>query len=509
MTSPRRRPSLDVLIHCPGSHGVVPDQVHCQASALHELGIKVLVLCGPGYTRTRNAAYPVLPLMLEGATTNRANVVSRKLGKALQTIRNQILFAWEVYKNRPSVVLSASHIDSQSPVWVWPHLFLVLFRKTIYAINLHFPNRDHHIGPKWWQRLAARMAFKPFRIALAHKRIFPANLIPGFIRTIEVPLGPEPIAAVAENPKLIRKNWKVPRGKKVFLAFGHVRNHKNLDLVIRALIDNPQAFLVIQGRVSNHRDRPLKYYQMLADDLGLSKRVLITDDFVPDEKRESYFQAADFIVSTYSSAFHSQTATLATAAQARRRVLSSCGSSPMRDLVEHFGLGVHVEADSSDAISNGMATLLHANLPEPRWEDFKNHATWETNVTRLLQAAADYVARRPTPVRQFEGLEDEAVPLPSLLKARSLLKVKPVQKATKRAATTARSAKKSRSPAARPPENPPVLSAATYASPNGSNGSNGVNGHAHAAEPARARRGRKPGSKNRPKISTVGNAVAA
>jgi glycosyltransferase involved in cell wall biosynthesis len=506
MTSPRRRPSLDILIHCPGSHGVVPDQVHCQASALHELGIKVLVLCGPGYTRTRNAAYPVLPVMIEGATTNRANVISRKLGKAVQTIRNQLLFAWEVYKNRPSIVLSASHIDSQSPVWVWPHLLLVFLRKTIYAINLHFPNRDHHIGPKWWQRLAARMAFKPFRIALAHKRIFPASLIPGFVRTVEVPLGPEPLAAIRENPKLIRKNWKVPRGKKVFLAFGHVRNHKNLDLVIRALADNPQAFLVIHGRVSNHRDRPLKYYQMLADDLGLSKRVLITDDFVPDEKRESYFEAADFIVSTYSSAFHSQTATLATAAKARRRVLASSGSSPMRDLVEHFGLGVHVEADSSDAIADGMATLLHGSLPEPRWEDFQNYATWETNVTRLLEAAADYSARRLTPVRQFEGFEDEAVPLPALLKARSLLKAKPVKKPTKRAATTTRRTKKSPAPVTRSSENPPLSSVVKSTSPNGSNG---VNGHSHAADPAPVRRGRKPGSKNRPKTAPIGEAVAA
>lgn len=429
------RPSLDILIQCPGSHGVIPDHVHEQASALHDLGIKVLVLCCPAYIRSRAAAYPTHPCMIEGATTVRTNALSRKLGKAFQTIRNQLRFAWEVFKNRPTLVLTASHVDSQSPVWVWPHLMMVFIHKTIYAMNLHFANRDHHLGPKWWQKLGGHLAFKPFRIAVAHKRLPAPNILPKFIRAVEVPIGPEKTVQIRDNPKKIRKQWKIPRGKKVFLAFGHIRNHKNLDLVIRALLENPQAALVILGRVSNHRDRPLKYYQMLADDLGLSKRVYISDEFVPDEKRKSFFEAADFIVSTYSSGFHSQTATLATAAQARRHVLASSGTSPMRDLVEHFGLGVFVEPDSSEAVADGMATLLNGELPEANWEGFEAHATWQTNVTRILEAAADFVAGRPTPVRQFEGLEDEAVPRPTLQSAKALLPAKPqkVPKAKKTA----------------------------------------------------------------------------
>ena len=423
--NPKER--VDVLIQCPGSHGVIPDHVHEQATAMHDFGLKVVVLCCAAYERSRSVSYPTIPCMLEGATTNRTNAFSRKMGKALQTMRNQLIFAWEVYKNKPILVLAASHVDSQSPLWVWPHILLVLFRKTIYGMNLHFANRDHHLGPKWWQKLGNQLAYKPFRIAVAHKRLPAPSPIPKFIRTVEVPIGPEKTIQIRENPKKIRQKWKVARGKKIFLAFGHIRNHKNLDLVIRALLENPQAALVILGRVSNHRDRPLKYYQMLADDLGLSKRVFISDDFVPDEKRQSYFEAADFIVSTYSSGFHSQSATLGTAVKARRHVLASSGGSPMRDLVEHFGLGVFVEPDSSEAVADGMATLLHGDPPDSNWEAFEEHATWGTNVTRFLEAAADITAGRPTPVRQFEGYEHEAVPLPTLLSARALLPVKPTK----------------------------------------------------------------------------------
>jgi len=424
MSSSSNRPIVDVLIHCPGSHGVIPDQVHKQASALHQMGVKVLLLCAPGFLRTRNAEYPVAVCMDEGASSQNQGSSSKKLAKSLQSVRNQFRLAWEIYKHRPSIVLAASHIEMHAALWIWPHILLALFFKTIYAMNLHFSPKDKNSGGKWWSRLSSSLAFEPFRIAVAHKHISHPVAVPKFVRMVEVPIGPEKVISIPENVKKIRKEWNVPRGKKVFLAYGSIRNHKNLDLSIRALLDNPNAFLVVIGNAPSHKDRPLKYYQMLADDLGLSKRVFISDMFVHDVKRLSYFMAADFLLLTHAGSFHSQTSSLTTAVNARRRVLASSGSSPMRDLIEHYGLGVFVEPDSSEAVADGMATLLNTELPEPRWEDYESYATWETNVTRLIQASSDFINNRPTPQRQFEGLEDEAMPLPTIIRARTLLKPK-------------------------------------------------------------------------------------
>jgi len=412
-------PPVDILIHCPGSHGTIADQVHKQATALHELGIRVLVLCSPNYLRTRAADYPTLACMNEGATQE-GGLFSRKVGKAKQTIRNQWIFAWQVYSKKPMIVLTGSHTDTQSPLWIWPHIILSRFSRVVYAMNLHFSSRDHALGPKWWGTLSSRLAFGPFRLAIAHKRLASATHLPRHIQTVEVPLGPESTTPIHEKSKNIRAGWKVPRGKKVFLAFGTIRNHKNIDLAIRALMDNPDVHLVIIGSVSSHKDKPLKYYQMLADDLGLSKRVYISDEFVGDEKRLSYFKAADFILLTYAGSFHSQTATLTTAVNARRRVLASSGASPMEDLVTQFGLGIYVEPDSSDAVADGMATLLHGKLPEPDWEGYEAHATWETNVTRLLQATADFLNGRAISSKQFAEEYREGIEVPELLNARRL-----------------------------------------------------------------------------------------
>ena len=363
--------------------------------------------------------YPNLPCMAEGATQE-GGLFSRKAAKAKQTIFNQWIFAWQVYSKRPLIALTGSHTDTQSGLWIWPHIILSHFFRVVYATNLHFSARDHAFGPKWWTSLCAHLSFSPLRIAVAHKRLSGATQLPRHIHPIEVPLGPESTKTIHQNPKTIRAGWKAARGKKIFLAFGTIRNHKNIDLAIRALNDNPDVHLVIIGSVSSHKDKPLKYYQMLANDLGLSKRVYISDEFVGDEKRLSYFQAADYILLTYAGSFHSQTATLTTAVNARRRVLASSGTSPMQDLVRHFGLGVYVEPDSSDAVADGMATLLHGKLPEPDWEGYEAHATWETNVMRLLQATADHLSGKSPEERQFENIEDEGREIPELLNARRL-----------------------------------------------------------------------------------------
>lgn len=416
---PANRSPVDILIHCPGSHGAVADQIHKQAVALHGLGIQILVLCSPNYLRTRATDYPTLPCMTEGATQE-GGLVTRKVAKAKQTIRNQWVLAWHIFSAKPKIVLASSHTHTHSPLWIWPHIILYRFGKIIYATNLHFSVRDHTLGPKWWGVLSARLSFAPFRIAVAHKRLSNPTQLPRHIHTVEVPLGPESTQPIHENPKNIRAAWKVPRGKKVLLAFGTIRNHKNIDLAIRALSDNPDVHLVVIGSVSSHKDKPLKYYQMLADDLGLSKRVFISDQFVSEERRLSYFQAADYILLTYAGSFHSQTSTLTTAVNARRLVLAASGASPMEDLVRKFGLGIYVEPDSSDAVADGMATLLHGKLPDPDWEGYEAHATWETNVTRLLQATVDYLNGHSPQIRQFDALDEANSEVPELLNARRI-----------------------------------------------------------------------------------------
>ena len=176
----------------------------------------------------------------------------------------------------------------------------------------------------------------------------------------------------------------------VFLAFGFIRDNKNLDLVIHALVDNPSAILVVMGRAQSKKDKPFDFYRDLAVELGVQNRVKFFDGFVPDEKLASYFAAADVVVLTYDKSFHSQSGVLNVAARARRPVLASAGESPLKDCVEKFRLGVFVEPDDMRALKQGIKKIssceLRAASGEPDWQGYEAFASWDVNVAKILDA---------------------------------------------------------------------------------------------------------------------------
>ena len=179
----------------------------------------------------------------------------------------------------------------------------------------------------------------------------------------------------------------------VFLAFGFIRDNKNLDLVIRTLVENPSAVLVVMGRAQSKKDKPLEFYRNLAAELGVQDRVKFFDGFVPDEKLASYFAAADVVVLTYDGSFHSQSGVLNVAARARRLVLASAGESPLKDCVQKFRLGVFVEPDDLRALTNGMKVVGSVEWRVmgggPDWEGYEAFASWDVNVAKILEGVEE------------------------------------------------------------------------------------------------------------------------
>jgi glycosyltransferase involved in cell wall biosynthesis len=317
----------------------------------------------------------------------------RQVAKSWRVIYNQWRFAWEVLRHRPSLALAACYAEYLSPLWVWPHLLLVGGLNQLYAANLHDPVRDYQVGPAWWHHLSVRLAYLPLRFGLVHQRMPSPSPIPARIETIEAPVGVYELTESREDPLEIRNRWRVPPGKKLFLAFGFIRDNKNLDFVIRALVDHPDAFLVVIGKAQSAKDRPLAFYLRLAEELGVSDRTRFFNEFVPDEKLASTFAAADFIVLTYSISFRSQSGVLNIAARAHRPVLASAGPSPLQDSVKRFSLGVFVEPDSVSALADGIGVLLRDGVAEPRWNDYEVYASWQVNAKILLDAVERFRAR--------------------------------------------------------------------------------------------------------------------
>ncbi len=380
----------DFLVYAPTSFGGLAEYTFHQVRALHQLGSNVLCLASRDFLAGRPCPFRI-ERRLWPAPAAGGLVFMRRFGQGVSLLANEFRLVWWVLRRRPRLVLLDSYVEYLSPLWIWPHILLAQMLGVRYVANLHDPVRSYQIGPKWWHRLSVRMAYLPLNAVLIHGELPDSARVPAAVRVFQVPHGAFDIHPSSKPAGRIRAELGASPQHRVFLAFGYVRDGKNLDLAIKAVAEVPEAFLVIAGSVASANDRPFSFYRNLAVNLGVADRVTLREGFVPDEDVADYLAASDFILLTYSSAFFSQSAVLNTAAPARKPVLASSAPGPLLTTVSRFSIGVTVTPDSARAIVDGMRQLIHSP-PNPRWEDYDKYASWEGNARQILELLPEFPA---------------------------------------------------------------------------------------------------------------------
>jgi glycosyltransferase involved in cell wall biosynthesis len=374
-----------ILVFSPSTSGGLAEYVYCQSKALGKSGAEVICLVAPSFLDGRQVEFARI-ICLGDPPGKNGSRLANQLKMTWQMFANQYVLAWQIWKRRPDLVLLDSYVEYLSPFWIWPHWILARVCRICYAANLHDPVRSYAIGPVWWHKLSVRLAYLPLDFVLVHEQLPESSPVPIGIRVVQVPHGLYEISGSTPEPEPVRREWGVRAGQKVFLAFGFVRDGKNLDLAIRALAHVPEAFLVVAGSVASAKDKPFTFYRELATKLGVSDRCRFFEGFVADHELGKYFAGTDFVLLTYASSFHSQSGVLNLAARARKPVLASASPSAMIQSVKNFALGIAVAPDSLAVVVEGMRGLLDAP-PQPRWQDYEMVAAWEANAHGILQAA--------------------------------------------------------------------------------------------------------------------------
>jgi glycosyltransferase involved in cell wall biosynthesis len=208
----------------------------------------------------------------------------------------------------------------------------------------------------------------------------------------------------------------------VFLAFGQIRDGKNLDLFLRAMTRLPENVkLLVAGKGDSESSRPAAYYQKLAQELGVAERCRWDIRRIPDEEVGDIFAACDVVLLTYSANFRSASGVLNAAVSARKPVLASCGGGPLKTVVEKYHLGVFVEPDDFEEIVRGASKFVpnsatvempakdsgfsklvpnyatdepatrHSLLatPPPAWDRYECENSWEENARKVLEAFSE------------------------------------------------------------------------------------------------------------------------
>lgn len=379
-----RSKSPKILIFCPSAYGGIAEHTFYQTNALDKAGARVTCLVPPVFLNSRKTESETVVCLINPVTAGGQGIV-HKMRLAWRIIANFWMLAWQVIKRRPDLVLLDSYVEYLSPFWVWPHWLLARVWGVKYAANLHDPVRSYAVGPAWWHRFSVRLAYLPLNFVIVHDESSESWPVPPRLRVVNAPVGMYEISAQPHDASTTRREWGVKVGQKVFLAFGFIRDGKNLDLVVRALTKVPEAFLVMAGSVASGNDKSFGFYRELAANLGVDDRCRFFEGFVTDADLGKYFACTDFVLLTYASSFHSQSGVLNLAARARKAVLASASRSPLIESVKKFNLGVTVEPDSVDAVAGGMGRLL-TSAPSPHWEEYERAASWGANAKLILAA---------------------------------------------------------------------------------------------------------------------------
>lgn len=172
----------------------------------------------------------------------------------------------------------------------------------------------------------------------------------------------------------------LPVGKQYMLFFGLVRAYKGLDLLLDAFGNVkdqlPDLQLIVAGEFYEHED---KYRAQIAAN-GLTERVILRNEFIPDADLRKYFGAADLIVQPYKSATQSGVTQVAFHFEKPMLVTRVGG---LDEIVHDGRMGYacepdaeHIAADLLDYFTNGRQEAFTAYLKQE-----KTKYAW-SNMTR-------------------------------------------------------------------------------------------------------------------------------
>lgn len=160
-----------------------------------------------------------------------------------------------------------------------------------------------------------------------------------------------------------RQKLKI-KTNKVVLFFGLIRAYKGLDQLLRAFPilqkQYPDTTLLVVGEC--YED--IQKYKKIIDKEGITDRVRLVSEFIPNEAVEPYFKAADLVCLPYYSA--TQSGILMMAYGFRKPVITT-NVGGLSELVKQGKTGMILRDNAPQKLALAMAQIFESN------ENFEQH----------------------------------------------------------------------------------------------------------------------------------------
>lgn len=229
---------------------------------------------------------------------------------------------------------------------------------------------------------------------VVHSREDERNLLSLYAGAL-VKRSPHPTYAVFNSIRPRRKRVREMYGVKgpMILFFGFVRDYKGLKYLIQAMpsvLSRVEVTLLIVGEFWKDKDS----YHSLIGRLHLEKRIIIVDEYVPNEEVAAYFRAADLVVQPYVSATGSGVVQLA---YGFNRPVIATRINSLEEIVEEGKTGYLVPPKDPEALAGAIVRFFREGKGEMFSENIKkikHRYSWENMVCTIEDAVLESRDRR-------------------------------------------------------------------------------------------------------------------
>lgn len=373
MAEPER--GLRVLYVCPWAHwsGHPPQAVTKESSALLKAGAEVSLCTFHGILDQKGAQ--IMP---------HRTVVSSRLGFPLGILTHLEHFtrkvrnvAWVIeqfstlylaVKLRKTLKYDVIYLRDGDPFIFMPFilgLFAKHHRWAIYLIGtaaVRSPGTWFYkfINAPFWKPIYHRSFSKnPFVFICENrymKDFFETNLLDGILsgRVRILPKGVEKPAPYILQREA-RAKLGLPEDKAILLHFGSLHPGKDIETVLSAIRDVPDALLVHAGEVV-----PGFNLKQAVERCGLQSRVIIRDYYIPEAEKPYYFAAADAIILSYKRDFWQTASMLGEAAKFKLPAIAS-DVGELGELTKKYKVGLVFEAEDAPSLKGALSDFLSSS----------------------------------------------------------------------------------------------------------------------------------------------------
>jgi glycosyltransferase involved in cell wall biosynthesis len=265
------------------------------------------------------------------------------------------------------------------------------------AHNVNVRRRDG--GDSWLNRFTLRIQYRLVHCIFVHTERMKAELIADFgvpeRRVCVVPYGiNNAVPETALTCAAARAQLDLPADQRVLLCFGAIAPYKGFDLLLEALrllhTRGVHPRVVIAGKPKGGCEAYLAGLQELAARILPADAVRFDIGFVPDERAEMYFKAADALLLPYRNIFQSGVLFMGFG-YGLPAIATDVGDfrEDVADGETGFLAPRATAADFAAAIEKFLASPLGANVPAHRAgirERVRARHAWDT-VARMTAAA--------------------------------------------------------------------------------------------------------------------------